>query len=136
MYQIFFRGILAIVRISCDSSLNTALGTVFAPQRGAAIGNQISPVRASISVAFLEQTWYNQYEHFLSQVSNKFLCLRYVDSRIILIDKSLTSHPAFQHFLHNDFYVPPVQLEVVDTQGFNVNFWDLMFSFIRYSQWR
>ena len=81
-----------------------ALGRVFAQQRGAAIGNQISPVLASISMAFLvEQTWYNQYEYFLSQVSNQFLCLRYVDNRIVLINKSLTGHPAFQHFLHNDF---------------------------------
>ena len=77
MYQIFFRDILANVRISCDSSFFTALGRVFAQQRGAAIGNQISPVLASISVAFLEETWCNQYEHFLTsiqQISMLALC--------------------------------------------------------------
>ena len=38
MYQIYFRDILAIVRISCDSSYFTVLGRVFAQQRGAGIG--------------------------------------------------------------------------------------------------
>eukprot|EP00439_Symbiodinium_sp_Y106_P037151 s1228_g4.t1 len=53
MYQIWFQDILPIVRIACDSSYFTVLGRVFAQQRGAAIGNQISPVLASISVAHL-----------------------------------------------------------------------------------
>ena len=61
------------------------MGRVFAQQRGAAIGNQISPVLASISVAFLEQAWYDQHESFLKLVAHKFLCLRYVDNRIVLI---------------------------------------------------
>ena len=85
MYQVFFRNILAFVRIFCDSSFFTVMGRVFAQQRGAAIGNQISPVLASISVAFLEQAWCDQHESFLKLVAHKFLCLRYVDNRIVLI---------------------------------------------------
>ena len=93
------------------------MGRVFAQQRGAAIGNQISPALASISVAYLEQTWYDRHESFLRLVAHKFLCLRYVDNRIVLIDNSLVSHPAFQAFFHDDFYIPPVQLEAVHTPG-------------------
>ena len=71
MCQIYSRDILAIVRMSCDSSFFTVMGREFAQQRGAAIGNQISPVLASISVAYLEQTWHNQHEPFLTQVNIK-----------------------------------------------------------------
>ena len=122
MYQIFFRDILAIVRIPCDSSFFTVLGRVFAQQRGAAIGSQISPVLASISVAYLEQRWYHQHESFLLQIRDKFLCLRYVDNRVVLIGQSLIHHPAFQCFLHDDFYIPPVQLEAVNTPGVQCEF--------------
>ena len=113
---------MPIVRIACDSSYFTVLGRVFAQQRGAAIGDQISPVLASISVAFIEQTWYTQHEVFLSTVKEKFLCLRYVDNRIVLIDKQLARHPFFQYFLHDDFYEPPVQLEAVNTPGVQCEF--------------
>ena len=68
-------------------------------------------------MAVLEQTWYHQHESFLLQVRDKFLYLQYVDNRIVLIDQSLTNHPAFQCFLHDDFYIPPVQLEAVNTPG-------------------
>ena len=68
MYQIWFQDILPIVRIACDSSYFTILGRVFAQQRGAAIGNQISPVLASISIAYLEHTWYSHHEKFLLSV--------------------------------------------------------------------
>ena len=95
MYQIFFRDILANVRISCDSSFFTALGRVFAQQRGAAIGNQISPVQQASAWPFWKKLGATNMS-ISSQVSNKFLCLRYVDNRIVLIDKRLTSHPAFQ----------------------------------------
>ena len=64
----------------------------------------------------------NQHESFLLQVRVKFLCVRSVENRIVLIDQSLTNHPAFQCFLHDDFYIPPVQLEAVNTPGFNVSF--------------
>ena len=122
MYQIWFQDILPIVRIACDSSYFTILGRVFAQQRGAAIGKQISPVLASISVAYLEHTWYSHHEKFLLSVKEKFLCLRYVDNRIVLIDKQLVHHPSFQHFLHDDFYQPPVQLEAVNTAGVQCEF--------------
>ena len=120
MYQIWFQDILPIVRIACDSSYFTVLGRVFAPQRGAAIGNQISPVLASISVAYLEHTWYIHHEEFLSSVKEKFFCFRYVDNRIVLID--LVHHPSFRHFLHDDFYQSPVQLEAVNTPGVQCEF--------------
>ena len=42
MYQIVFKDILAIVRMSCDSSFFSVMHKVCAQQRGAAIGNQIS----------------------------------------------------------------------------------------------
>ena len=122
MYQIWFQDILPIVRIACDSSYFTMLGRVFAQQRGAAIGNQISPILASISVAYLEHTWYTHHEEFLLSVKEKFLCLRYADNRIVLIDPQLVHHPSFQHFLHDDFYQPPVQLEAVNTPGVQCEF--------------
>ena len=59
---------------------------------------------------------------FLLSVKEKFLCLRYVDNRIVLIDKQLVHHPSFQHFLHGDFYQPPVQLEAVNTPGVQCEF--------------
>ena len=105
MYQVYFRDILAIARISCDSNYFTVLGRVFAQQRGAAIGNQISPVLASISVAFLEHSWYKRFASYLLQRRHRFLCFRYVDNRMGLIDTELISDPAIKEFLHDDFTI-------------------------------
>lgn len=78
----------------------------------------------------------NQHESFLLQVRDKFLCVRSVENRIVLIDQSLTNHPAFQCFLHDDFYIPPVQLEAVNTPGVQCEFRALMFRFDLLLLWR
>ena len=42
---------------------------------------------------------------------------RYVDNRVVLVNKELVDHAAFTTFLSDEFYVPPVLLEAVDTRG-------------------
>ena len=48
----------------------------------------------------------------LQHVQHRFLRLRYVDNRVVILDKTLL-HPRLRTFLHDNFYIPTVQLERV-----------------------
>ena len=112
-YSIFIKDLVDICKLSCDTSFFVVGGQVYAQCRGAAIGNQISPILANISIAFLEEHWVHQNYQFLQHVQHRFLCLRYVDNRVVILDKTLLHHPRLRTFLHDNFYIPPVQLERV-----------------------
>ena len=62
-------------------------------------------------VALSEEVWFRTYESQLSNMDLASRCLRYVDNRWCLPDSSWTTDPAFELFLHPDFYGKPIVLE-------------------------
>ena len=80
---------------------------------GSAIGNLISPVLANIPVSHVEHQWRTQpqIQSLLQQFSDRIYITRYVDNRLVLIDKSQQRRADIKHFLTDTFYEPPVLLE-------------------------
>ena len=79
---------------------------------GSAIGNLISPVLANIPVSHVEHQWRTQPQiQSLLQFSDRIYITRYVDNRLVLIDKSQQRRADIKHFLTDTFYEPPVLLE-------------------------
>ena len=112
--------------MSCDSSFFSVVPRVFAQQKSAAIGNQISPILASISVAFLEQCWFEINQEALQDQPLHFFCIRYVDHRIVLIQKGLQNHPAFRTFLKDEFQCNWKQWTPLE---YNTNSWVSTFNY-------
>ena len=67
MYSIRLRDIVSICKLSCQRSFFTVLQKIDKQQRGAAIGNQISPMLASLTVSLTEQQWFCQNRQLLQQ---------------------------------------------------------------------
>ena len=44
---------------------------------------------------------------------------RYVDNRVILMSDNAKKTPAVQTLLRDDFYIPPVELEIVNDNYFS-----------------
>jgi hypothetical protein len=61
----------------------------------------------------VEHQWRTQpqIQSLLQQFSDHIYITRYVDNRIVLIDKSQQRHADIKHFLTDTFYEPPVLLE-------------------------
>ena len=130
MYRINLRDIVSICELSCQRSFFTVLQKVYKQQRSAAIGNQTSPMLASLTVSLIEQQWFHQHRDLLQLYGSQFLCLRYVDNRIVLLNPLLHRFWAFREFLDDNFYVAPVQLEAVQSLqaqceflGFDIRLW-------------
>ena len=115
MRSIKLRDTVSICELSCQCCLFTVLQKVYKQQRGAAIGNQISPMPASLTVSLTEQHWFHQHQELLQQYDSQFLCLRYVDSRIVLLNPLLHRFGPLREFLDDNFHVAPVQLEAVQS---------------------
>ena len=115
MYSIKLRDIVSICELSCQCSFFTVLQKVYKQQRGAVIGNQISPMLASLTVSLTEQQWFYRRQELLQQYDSQFLCLRYVDNRIVLLNPLLHRFGPMREFLDDNFYVAPVQLEAVQS---------------------
>ena len=111
--QIRFGDIYNICSLSLQASIFSQLQQTFQQFRGSAIGNQISPVLANITVSLTEQDWLNrpQVQQYLHTHSNRILITRYVDNRLVLIDQSQQHHAIIQPFLQDTFYQEPVILE-------------------------
>ena len=107
--QIRFGDIYNICSLSLQASIFSQLQQTFQQIRGSAIGNQISPVLANITVSLTEQDWLDQPEvqQYLQRHADRILITRYVDNRLVLIDQSQQHHP----FLQDTFYQDPVILE-------------------------
>ena len=130
MYSIKLRDIVPICELSYQCSFFALLQKVYKQQRGAAIGNQISPMLASLTVSMIEQQSFHQHRDLLQQYGSQFLCLRYVDNRIVLLNPLLHRLWPFREFLGNNFCVAPVQLEAVQSPqaqceflGFDARLW-------------
>ena len=112
-HQIRFGDIYDICQLSLQASIFTHMNHTFQQVRGSAIGNQISPVLANITVSHVEHQWRTQpqIQLLLQQFSDRIYITRYVDNRHVLIDKSQQHHAGIRHFLTDTFYEPPVLLE-------------------------
>jgi len=112
-HQIRFGDIYDICQLSLQASIFTHMNHTFQQVRGSAIGNQISPVLANITVSHVEHQWRTQpqIQLLLQQFSDRIYITRYVDNRLVLIDKSQQHHAGIRHFLADTFYEPPVLLE-------------------------
>ena len=83
--QIRFGDIYNICSLSLQASIFSQLQQTFQQIRGSAIGNQISPVLANITVSLTEQDWLEQTEvqQYLQRHADRILITRYVDNRLV-----------------------------------------------------
>ena len=102
-----------ICQLSFQASIFTHMNHTLQQVPGSAIGNLISPVLANIPVSHVEHQWRTQpqIQSLLLQFSDRIYITRYVDNRIVLIDKSQQRRADIKHFLTDTFYEPPVLLE-------------------------
>ena len=112
-YSIFLRDVLSICQLSCECSVFTVMGRTFRQQRGATIGNQISPMLADLTVSLVEQKFAEQNARQLKQVADHFFCVRYVDNRLLIVDQRWMRLRCVQEFCSDLFYGSPVELESV-----------------------
>lgn len=106
-----FQHLLPICELSLQASVFTQLGRTFQQMRGSAIGNQLSPILAKITVSHTEQAWLNIAGPTLQHNKHRIFITRYVDNRLTLCDDHFTTHPHVATFLDNNFYQQPVTLE-------------------------
>lgn len=100
--------ILPLCQLSLNASIFTQMGRCFQQVRGSAIGNQISPVLATITVSYTEQKWLQQLPRPLPPTL--FTC-RYVDNRPTFLNSNDAHRSHITPLLQPTFYEEPVLLE-------------------------
>eukprot|EP00438_Fugacium_kawagutii_P027131 Skav225194 [mRNA] locus=scaffold3065:150056:151534:+ [translate_table: standard] len=100
--------ILPLCKLSLEASIFIQMGQCFQQVRGSAIGNQISPVLANITVSHTEHHWQRTHT---SPLPPTFFTCRYVDNRLTLIHATDTRSHLVREFLEPTFYQDPVLLE-------------------------
>ena len=105
--------IVDICQLSCEASVFTVMHKVFRQTRGATIGNQISPMLAGLTVSIEEEIYVRHLQSFFDAYKPLFFCTRYVDNRLVIVSDRILRDYRLQHFLHNNFYQHPVELEHV-----------------------
>ena len=98
---------------SCDAGVFTVMHKVFRQCRGATIGHQISPMLAGLTVSIEEEIYVRHLQSFFSDNRELFFCTRYVDNRLVVVSRQLLQDRRLLHFLTNNFYQAPVELEHV-----------------------
>eukprot|EP00438_Fugacium_kawagutii_P026451 Skav202762 [mRNA] locus=scaffold326:142749:169873:+ [translate_table: standard] len=106
--QLRMGDILPLCKLSLEASIFTQMGQCFQQVRGSAIGNQISPVLANITVSHTEHHWQRTHS---STLPPTFFTCRYVDNRLTLIHDTDTCNHLVREFLEPTFYQEPVLLE-------------------------
>ena len=109
---IHFSDIVDICELSCDASVFTVMHKVFRQCREATIGNQISPMLAGLTVPIEEEIYVRHLQSSFSDNREFFFCTRYVDNRLVVVSRQLQDRRLL-HFLTNNFYQAPVELEHV-----------------------
>ena len=109
--------LVSIVQLSFDCGTFTAVGGIYKQIRGTCMGNQISPILSEIAVSAIEISWLRSFRNMLA-TNHVFNCWRYVDNRVILMSDNAKKTPAVQTLLRDDFYIPPVELEIVNDNYF------------------
>ena len=82
--------------------------------RGSPMDNFASP---ALSVAAVEQLWFDSFSTLLHNMGHLWHRRRYVDNRLTILATRFSHRQAFRSFLHPAFYVCPVLL--VDELGFD-----------------
>ena len=116
--KIYIRDIEPIIRASLEMTQFSIGTAVFQQIRGSPMGSPLSPALCLMVVALSEEVWFRTYESQLSNMDLASRCLRYVDNRLCLPDPTWTNDPAFELFLHPDFYGKPIVLETEPDQEF------------------
>ena len=116
--KIYIRDIESIIRASLDMTQFSIGTAVFQQIRGSPMGSPLSPALCLMVVALSEEVWFRTFESQLSTMDLTSRCLRYVDNRLCLPDSSWLTEPAFDLFLHPDFYGKPIVLETEPDQEF------------------
>ena len=116
--KIYIRDIEPIIRASLEMTQFSIGTAVFQQIRGSPMGSPLSPALCLMVVALSEEVWFRTYEAQLTNMDLASRCLRYVDNRLCLPDSSWTTDPAFELFLHPDFYGTPIVLETEPDQEF------------------
>ena len=88
-HSIYLVDVLSICQLSCDCSVLTVMGKTFRQQRGATIGNQISPMLANLTVSLVEQKFAEENTSQLQRAAPHFYCVRYVDNRLLTVDQCI-----------------------------------------------
>jgi len=68
----------------------------------------LSPVLCAAAVSVQEAIWIKAYD---VQLHSAFLCIRYVDNRLTVLPRQLSSESCYNCFLDLNFYAHPVELE-------------------------
>ena len=114
--KIYIRDIEPIIRASLDMTQFSIGTAVFQQIRGSPMGSPLSPAICLMVVALSEEVWFRTFETQLSNMDLTSRCLRYVDNRLCLPDPTWLVDPAFDLFLHPDFYGKPIVLETEPDQ--------------------
>ena len=115
-YSIFLKDVLPICQLNCECSVFTVLGKTFRQQRGATIGNQISPMLANLTVSLLEQQFFGKHSEQSARIESEFFCVRYVDNRLLIVDTRWTHLSCIQKLCSDLFYGSPIELEAVTSE--------------------
>lgn len=76
---------------------STVLGRWHMKQvRGSAISNQVSSALANLAISMLEQEWRNSNVSFLSRHESHLFLTRYVDNRLVVVNRELLSRPTLR----------------------------------------
>jgi len=104
-----------LISMALELSFFTCMGKVYQQDRGAIIGGQASPALCALAVTYKEHVWIKAY-HITKH--SGFLCIRYVDNRLTVIEDSLQSLSSYKRFTSLQFYEDPVELEACGTDEF------------------
>ena len=118
--QLYLMDIGDLVAVALRCSFFQALSHTFIQIRGACVGNPAAGSICSVTVSIDEHMWVSSFNFYLS---NAYIN-RYVDNRLIIIDKCFISTPAIMTLLDLNFYMAPVELEACGSYtylGFEIN---------------
>ena len=133
-YSIALGDVLKLCQLSFEASIFVQLRCSFRQVRRSAIGNQVSPSLASLTVAVLEEQWARKAQKFLQNNGSRIFIARYIDNRLIIYDTTIAQDADFQEFCQLDFYIPPVQLENEPHETFRVCLQDHRIRFVHPSE--
>jgi hypothetical protein len=110
---VYLAHIRDIVQLSFTLGVFQACGSLWRQTHGTSIGNQISPILSSITVAWEEHDWITTYNTWWVNHRHFGFFSRYVDNRFVLSQPTITKHRPFKSFSDPLFYGHPVILESV-----------------------
>ena len=112
---IYLADLESITALALSMSHFECMGLVHIQSRGAIMGGHASPILCAVAVAYDEFIWMNAYKITLD---SSFICVRYVDNRLTMVNTKLAEHSAYRMFLDKMFYQFPVELEDCGNQEF------------------